>query len=378
MKKAVKIIVILIVIFLLCGVLILYFTTSSVPTEIGKENTTLQNVTINSVTFINNISPFESPYGIISINATVLGAVNSLPVYHGVFGENDSINLQLHQLSEERQNVTTPEEAPEAARKAMEPYGGLPSDAVYEGACTTYSEEYSGDTVVSREPMFTTVFYSQGINGIWVVGDTNSIILTLGSNGELLGLLKVWRNYMYIGDTPIISVNSAISKLQTGDVLDAPDARDENITIDSASLGYYADTLENNDTELEPIWMLFGNTDYGSRLAFYVYARKFANFTASPTSTSPSQEIMFNDTSDASPTRWHWDFGDGTNSTLQNPIHIYQKPGNYTVTLTVWNDIGSDTLSESNFITILPSGAPDSGSGRSNSPLNSGTLVRTG
>jgi len=346
MKKAVKITFALIII-LLCGTLGLYLTeTFSKTAEIGKENTTLQNVTINSVMFINNISPFESPYGMISINVTVVGAVNSLPVFHGIFGENDSIDLHFQQLSEERQNVTTPEEAPEAARKAMEPYGGLPSDAVYEGACTTYSEEYSGDTVVSREPMFTTVFYSQEINGLWVVGDTNSIILTLGTNGELLWLSKVWRNYTYTGDTPIISVSSAISKLQTGDVLNPPDARDENITIDSASPGYYAETLENNDTELEPIWMLFGNTDYGSRLAFYVYARKFANFTASPDVASPSVNIMFSDTSDASPTRWYWDFGDGTNSTLQNPTHTYQKSGNYTVTLTVWNDMGSDTFAK--------------------------------
>src|SRR5208283_5212282 len=108
----------------------------------------------------------------------------------------------------------------------------------------------------------------------------------------------------------------------------------------------YAETLENNDTELEPIWMLFGNTDYGSRLAFYVYARKFANFTASPDVASPSVNIMFSDTSDASPTRWYWDFGDGTNSTLQNPTHTYQKSGNYTVTLTVWNDMGSDTFAK--------------------------------
>jgi PKD repeat protein len=33
--------------------------------------------------------------------------------------------------------------------------------------------------------------------------------------------------------------------------------------------------------------------------------------------------------------RWYWDFGDGKNSTEQNPLHVYSKPGNYTVKLTV-------------------------------------------
>ena len=34
-------------------------------------------------------------------------------------------------------------------------------------------------------------------------------------------------------------------------------------------------------------------------------------------------------------TEWLWDFGDGTQSTEQNPSHIYSNPGVYTVTLTV-------------------------------------------
>jgi PKD repeat protein len=356
MNKAVKIIFALIVIFLLCGVLFLYLTgSSSKPAETGKENQTLQNATINSVIVIKNISPFKSPYGTISINAKVLGSVSSLPVYHGVLGKNDSIDLQLQPIFGERQNVTTPEEAPEAAKKAMEPYGGLPSDAVFEGASTSYSEVYDGalDQVVSREPMFTTVSYSRDINGLWIVGDSNSIKLTLGTNGELLWLFKVWRNYTYTGDVPLIPVNTAIDKLQRGDVLEQPDVIDENITIDSASPGYYAKTTQNNEAELEPIWMLFGNTDHSSRLAFYVYARQFANFTASPTVASPSEEILFSDLSDASPTRWFWDFGDGTNSTLRNPPHAYQKSGTYNVTLTVWNDLGSDTFAKADYITVL-------------------------
>ena len=32
---------------------------------------------------------------------------------------------------------------------------------------------------------------------------------------------------------------------------------------------------------------------------------------------------------------WAWDFGDGNTSTLQNPVHTYVSPANYTVSLTV-------------------------------------------
>ncbi|MCX6291862.1 MAG: PKD domain-containing protein [Bacteroidetes bacterium] len=42
---------------------------------------------------------------------------------------------------------------------------------------------------------------------------------------------------------------------------------------------------------------------------------------------------------------WHWDLGDGTTSTIQNPIHLYSSPGNYNVTLIVGNTLGCyDTI----------------------------------
>ncbi|MCD4746850.1 MAG: PKD domain-containing protein [Bacteroidales bacterium] len=37
-------------------------------------------------------------------------------------------------------------------------------------------------------------------------------------------------------------------------------------------------------------------------------------------------------------TYWFWDFGDGHISELQNPVHTYEEPGEYTVCLTVGND----------------------------------------
>ncbi|TVR77189.1 MAG: PKD domain-containing protein [Chitinophagaceae bacterium] len=38
-----------------------------------------------------------------------------------------------------------------------------------------------------------------------------------------------------------------------------------------------------------------------------------------------------------------WDFGDGTTSIEQNPTHIYQTPGDYTITLVISNEVGADT-----------------------------------
>jgi PKD repeat protein len=43
---------------------------------------------------------------------------------------------------------------------------------------------------------------------------------------------------------------------------------------------------------------------------------------------------------------WEWDLGDGSRSSEQNPVHVYERPGTYTVTLRVVDDQGlSDSVS---------------------------------
>jgi len=49
-------------------------------------------------------------------------------------------------------------------------------------------------------------------------------------------------------------------------------------------------------------------------------------------------------------TTWQWDFGDGTSSTEQNPVKVYQNPGVYSVSLVVGNGIVSDEEMKSDFI----------------------------
>jgi PKD repeat protein len=77
-----------------------------------------------------------------------------------------------------------------------------------------------------------------------------------------------------------------------------------------------------------------------------------ADFSASPTSGCAPVEVCFTDKSLDGPTSWLWDFGDGATSTQQNPCHIYTESGNYTVSLTVSNNGGPDTLSRPDFVQI--------------------------
>ena len=55
-------------------------------------------------------------------------------------------------------------------------------------------------------------------------------------------------------------------------------------------------------------------------------------------SLKASTEINFFDKSTGNPSEWKWEFGDGTESSDQNPIHKYDSHGNYLVTLKVSYD----------------------------------------
>ena len=77
-----------------------------------------------------------------------------------------------------------------------------------------------------------------------------------------------------------------------------------------------------------------------------------ADFTGSPTSGTSPLNVSFTDNSTGNPSSWKWTFGDGTNSTEQNPVHTYTNPGKYTVKLTVRNEEGSNAHSRSKYITV--------------------------
>jgi PKD repeat protein len=68
-----------------------------------------------------------------------------------------------------------------------------------------------------------------------------------------------------------------------------------------------------------------------------------ASFAANPTSGYAPLDVQFSDTSSGTPASWSWTFGDGTTSTLQNPVHTYRAAGTYTATLRVTNTAGTST-----------------------------------
>ena len=65
-------------------------------------------------------------------------------------------------------------------------------------------------------------------------------------------------------------------------------------------------------------------------IAAYIPLNSNFSFTGNPS-------VAFNDLSTGGASEWFWDFGDGNNSSEQNPLHTYLSNNSYTVCLTVSN-----------------------------------------
>ena len=85
-----------------------------------------------------------------------------------------------------------------------------------------------------------------------------------------------------------------------------------------------------------------------------------ARFTGTPVNGTAPLNTTFMDISNNTPTEWNWSFGDGVsaNETMQNPVHTYTSPGNYTVSLNATNAFGSNTSIVADYIRVFPSPKP--------------------
>jgi len=86
-----------------------------------------------------------------------------------------------------------------------------------------------------------------------------------------------------------------------------------------------------------------------------------AKLKASVRSGQPGLEVPFTDMSTPAPgcdiEEWLWNFGDGSTSSAQNPSHVYDRQGSYTVTLTVTDSCGfTDSITMRAYISIKTTG----------------------
>jgi PKD repeat protein len=109
----------------------------------------------------------------------------------------------------------------------------------------------------------------------------------------------------------------------------------QNPTHTYANLGTYTVTLTASNSN---------GSDTTSKANYIVVTlAPVADFTVNARVGNAPFVVQFTDLSTNNPTSWHWQFGDGTTSTQQSPLHTYPIKGAYNVTLTVSNQYGSNT-----------------------------------
>lgn len=80
-----------------------------------------------------------------------------------------------------------------------------------------------------------------------------------------------------------------------------------------------------------------------------------ADFSATPVSGFQPLVVQFSDRSEGGPAEiraWAWSFGDGSFSTDRNPRHVYDAPGTYDVSLTVYTAFGDRTVLREGLIEV--------------------------
>ncbi|MBN1278091.1 MAG: PKD domain-containing protein [Deltaproteobacteria bacterium] len=79
-----------------------------------------------------------------------------------------------------------------------------------------------------------------------------------------------------------------------------------------------------------------------------------ADFEGSPVIGEAPLTVKFTDKSTGDITEWFWEFGDSLTSTQRNPVHTYNNPEDYTVTLTVTGPDGWKKKSRDEYIRVAP------------------------
>ena len=108
-----------------------------------------------------------------------------------------------------------------------------------------------------------------------------------------------------------------------------------------------------NITSLNPA---FQSSEYTLAERIHVFAPEvnplIAQFTAAPRIGLPPLAVSFTDLS-VDAVKWKWDFGDGTLSYEQHPLHTYTQEGTYAVVLQIWDKNNQTAMvTEANFVRV--------------------------
>jgi hypothetical protein len=181
--------------------------------------------------------------------------------------------------------------------KALEPYGGIPKDAVLSSVNIGASEgTYNGATGIETDVADERCAnYNQVLYGIPITGHGGylNVCITGGGNPDLIS--KHWKSVEEVGMERVIPASEAILRLKNYDGMFNPPTRTSiydyipdmafNLTITGMKMGYFASNDTANETYIEPVWIISAiDTIRSMPFTFYI-----------PASYNPGQYDLNND-----------------------------------------------------------------------------------
>jgi PKD repeat protein len=112
-----------------------------------------------------------------------------------------------------------------------------------------------------------------------------------------------------------------------------------------ADYGVYSVTLITQD--------IYGSSSITKPDYITISPSLIADFIGSPRTGDSNLTVQFTDRSVGTPISWDWDFGDGSeHSYIQNPIHVYNQAGSFSVTLVIMDEAIQRTETKPNYINV--------------------------
>lgn len=244
---------------------------------------------------------------------------------------------------------------------------------------------YNGDTAacwvktgISDGSARVTLPHLASSGGLWFRGAMN------GSSGLLVdvgGIYKVVRSTS--GAATFTTLTSWASPgYVSGDTIRVDFVGDQ-ISVTKTHLGVdsvlgTAVSSYNQTEQCHGLWILTVGTPRTTWSDFSVFddnALPVASFVASRGVSYPVQFTSTSTDDDGTIVAYDWEFGDGDFSTEENPLHVYDTPGTYTVILTVTDDHGAQTATPGELVLLGEAVSVDGSPGGYTQPILAGPFV---
>ncbi|QSZ66724.1 calcium-dependent protein kinase [Methanofollis aquaemaris] len=141
----------------------------------------------------------------------------------------------------------------------------LPSGA--EVSAVEVDQRHEVWTAGSNEPEETydvtlAVRYARTLDGFPVYGDEMAV--TIGDGGDVVGMVRCWREVEATEKTKVISAEEAYEDLKVGKTVRPGDAsRYGRVLIEEISIGYWMEPRISDQETVAPVWVFSGTAYYG-------------------------------------------------------------------------------------------------------------------